>query len=52
MKKSTGLLLLSLVFFLSGGAFFALGHGWIAAADIATGLVVAGFAWWRWRKGA
>lgn len=50
MTVSNAMFLLSLVFFLSAGVFFAAGQGTLAAVDVALGLAVGGFAWWRRRK--
>lgn len=47
MKKNQLLWLMSLIFFLSAGVFFALGQGWLAAVDVAIGLVIGGLAWRR-----
>lgn len=44
MKSTTVLFLISLVFFLSAGVFFAAGQGWLAALDAVLGLAVGGYA--------
>lgn len=50
MNVANALFLVSLVFFLSAGVFFALGEGALAALDVVLGLAVGGLAWWRRRK--
>ena len=50
MKSTTSLFLISLVFFLSAGVFFAAGYGWLAVLDVVLGLAVGGFALQRRRK--
>lgn len=47
MKKNQAIWLMSLVFFLFAGVFFAMGHGWLAAVDVVIGLLIGGLAWRR-----
>lgn len=50
MTATNALFLVSLVFFLSAGVFFAVGEGLLAALDVVLGLFVGGLALWRRRK--